>query len=88
VSNWIQEAIKHPGGLRKQLRRLGLIKGKQKIPADLLNKIAKASVGTYITYKGTRFMVTELLKKRAVLAKTLRKLRRKKKKRKGRRNKK
>lgn len=78
-SRWIQEAIEKPGGLRNQLKRLGLIKGNQKIPLELLNKISKTPVGKSIYWKGVKFTVTELLKRRAVLAKTLRKLGRKKK---------
>jgi len=89
MSNWIQEAIKKPGGLRTQLKRLGLIKGDQKIPLKLLEKISKANIGSRIVYNGVKFTVTELLKKRAVLAKTLRGLskRKKKKGRKKRRKK-
>lgn len=56
---------KHKGALHKQL---GVPAGK-KIPTKLLTEIAKANLGTHV--RGHK--VTGLLKKRAVLAKTLRK---------------
>jgi len=63
---WIQKTgiKRHPGKLHKQL---GIPYGK-KIPSKLLTDIAKANVGTKV--RGHK--VTGLLKKRAVLAKTLR----------------
>jgi hypothetical protein len=64
---WIQKTgiKKHPGSLKKQL---GIPTGK-KISTKLLTKIAKANIGTKV--RGHK--VTTLLKRRAVLAKTLRK---------------
>jgi len=63
---WIQKTgiKRHPGKLHKQLR---IPKGK-KIPSKLLTDIAGAKIGTKV--RGHK--VTGLLKKRAVLAKTLR----------------
>jgi len=71
---WIQEAIKHPGALRKQL---GVKKGK-KIPLKKLNAIIKR---LRKKAKGPKKLSkAELtLLRRAILAKTLRKLRKKKK---------
>jgi len=63
---WIQKSgiKKHPGKLHKQL---GMPITK-KIPSKLLTDIAKAKIGT----KVRGHTVTGLLKKRAVLARTLR----------------
>ena len=63
---WIQKSgiKKHPGKLHKQL---GIPAGK-KIPSKLLTDIAKANIGTKVRGR----TVTGLLKKRAVLARTLR----------------
>lgn len=65
---WIQTTgirrIKHRGALHKQLK----IPQGRKIPSKLLTEISKASIGTKV--RGHR--VTGLLKKRAVLARTLR----------------
>jgi hypothetical protein len=65
---WIQATgirkAKHRGALHKQL---GIKPGK-KIPSKLLTEISKANIGTKVRGK----TVTGLLKKRAVLAKTLR----------------
>ena len=57
--NFIKDAIKKPGALRKALH----VKEGEKIPAKKLDKAAKSS--------------SPLMKKRAVLAKTLSKLRKK-----------
>jgi len=65
VKKWIQKAIWKTGTLHRQLN----IPKKQKIPIALLNKLSKAKLGTKV--KG--FTVTRLLKKRAVMAKTLKK---------------
>ncbi len=70
--NWIQKAIEKPGALRAQLKRLGIIKGDQKIPTDFLRKVKNAEIGSTIKYKGKRIKVTDKLKKRCVLALTLR----------------
>jgi hypothetical protein len=54
--NWIKDAIKKPGALRKSLG----VKAGEKIPEKKLNKAAKSS--------------NAKTRKRAVLAKTLRKI--------------
>ena len=63
---WIQKTgvKKHRGALHKQL---GIEPG-DKIPSKFLNDIVRADIGTKV--RGHK--VTGLLKKRAVLAKTLR----------------
>ncbi|MCD6148585.1 hypothetical protein J7J18_04390 [bacterium] len=74
---WIQEAVKKKGALSRQLG----IPEDDTIPVTLLRKIAKTPIGRTITNptsKGKkRIKVTRLLKKRAVLALTLKKLKRK-----------
>ncbi len=71
---WIQGAIKRKGALSRQLG----IPEKENIPTTLLNRISKAKVGSTIknpTKKGRKtYKVTGLLKKRATLAKTLKKM--------------
>ncbi len=73
---WIQSALKKRGSLSRQLR----IPEKENIPYTLLEKIVKAKIGSTIenpTKKGRRrYTVTRLLKRRAVLALTLKRLRR------------
>jgi len=66
IRKWIQKTgiRRHPGKLHVQL---GIPAGK-KIPTKLLIKISKANIGTKV--RGVK--VTRLLKRRAVLAKTLR----------------
>jgi len=75
---WIRRAVKKKGGLSRQLG----IPEKKNIPTTLLKKIKNAKVGTTITNPTKtgkrRIKVTHLLKKRAVLALTLRKFRKKK----------
>jgi len=75
---WIQDAIRHPGALSRQLG----IPIDEDIPITLLRKIKSAEIGDVIrnpTKTGKRrITVTNKLKKRAVLALTLRELRRKK----------
>ena len=75
---WIQDAIRHPGALSRQLG----IPVEEDIPITLLRKIKNAEIGDVIrnpTKTGKRrITVTSKLKKRAVLALTLRELRRKK----------
>jgi len=70
---WIQKALKKKGALHKQLG----IPANAKIPKTLLAKIKSAPIGKTVknpTKVGKRkFKVTGLLKKRAVLAYTLRK---------------
>jgi len=71
---WIQRAVKKPGALSRQLG----IPIKDNIPKTLLEKIAKTPIGKTIrnpTKKGKRrIKVTRKLKKRAVLALTLKRL--------------
>jgi len=66
VNRWIQKTSvkKHKGSLHKQL---GIPAGK-KIPSGLLTDIAEAHIGTKV--RGHK--VTNLLKKRVILAKNLR----------------
>ena len=77
---WIQRAVKRPGALSRQLG----IPIKDNIPKTLLEKIAKTPIGKTIrnpTKKGKRrIKVTRKLKRRAVLALTLKRLAEKKKK--------
>jgi len=56
------------GALRRQL---GIHEGR-KIPMGLLDKIASTEIGRTVHYNGKSFTVTNLLKKRAVLARTYR----------------
>jgi len=71
---WIQRAVKKPGALSRQLG----IPIEENIPVTLLRAIAKARIGTTIknpTKTGKRYIkVTRLLKRRAVLALTLKRL--------------
>mgnify|MGYP000244578828 CR=1 FL=1 len=73
--NWIQRAIKHRGALHRQLK----IPPRKKIPVKLLKAIVRAKAGQTIrnpTKVGKRrIKVTRLLERRAILALTLRKLR-------------
>ena len=75
---WIQHAVKKPGALSRQLG----IPIKDNIPKTLLEKIAKTPIGKTIrnpTKKGKRrIRVTRKLKRRAVLALTLKRLAEKK----------
>ena len=77
---WIQKAVKRKGALSRQLG----IPVEDDIPDTLLLKIKKTPVGKVIcnpTKKGKRrIRVTRLLKKRAVLAYTLKHLKRKRRK--------
>jgi len=72
---WIQSAVGKKGALSRQLG----IPERENIPFTLLEKIARAEIGRTIlnpTKKGKRrIKVTRLLKKRAVLALTLKRLR-------------
>jgi len=69
MRKWIQQAriSRHKGSLRQQLG----IKSDRKIPSKLLTEISSARIGTRV--RG--HTVTPLLKKRVVLARTLRRLR-------------
>jgi len=75
---WIQHAVKRPGALSRQLG----IPVRDNIPKTLLEKIAKTPIGKTIrnpTKKGKRrIKVTRKLKRRAVLALTLKRLARRK----------
>jgi len=71
---WIKGAIKRPGALRKQL---GV---KDKIPAGILARLAAAGIGARVKADGT-VTVSRQLKRRAVLARTLRGLRKRGRKR-------
>jgi hypothetical protein len=75
---WIQ-TLKE-GSYKDQLKRLGLIKGDEKIPLSISQKIANADTNSTITIKGKRVKVTPLLKKRAVAHLTLVKLAKKRRK--------
>ena len=71
---WIQSAIKKKGALSRQLG----IPIEKNIPISLLEKIRNAKIGSTITNPTKtgkrRIKVTRLLKKRAVLALTLKRL--------------
>lgn len=69
---FIKKAIKKPGALRKAL---GIKKG-FKVRSNLLEDIIQTPVGQKFTLKGKKKRVTDKLKKRAVLAETLMKMRR------------
>ncbi|RKX46033.1 MAG: hypothetical protein DRP27_02605 [Thermotogae bacterium] len=75
TKRWIQKAIKKPGALSRQLG----IPEEKNIPMTLLNRIAEAPIGSTIknpTKTGKKTIkVTRKLKKRAVLARTLKKIR-------------
>lgn len=79
---WIQNLKE--GTYRAQLKRLGVIKGDEKIPVTLSRKICEAEEGKTIKWKGKRIKVTELLKRRACTHLTLVKLAKKRKKKKKR----
>lgn len=57
---WIKGAIKNPGSLRKTAKREGLIKGNQTLSSSDLSKLSKSKNPT--------------TRKRASLAKTLKKM--------------
>jgi len=77
TKKFIRRIIKNPGSLSRQLN----IPKKENIPITLLNRIIKARAGETIrnpTNIGKRrIKVTRLLERRAILAKTLKKLKRK-----------
>jgi len=79
---WIQHAIRKEGALSRQLD----IPVEEDIPTTLLKKIVNTPIGRTIrnpTKKGKkRIKVTRLLKKRAVLALTLKRLAKRRRKRK------
>ena len=61
---WIKGAIKRKGALRATLG----IKEGETIPTSILNRIAKAEIGTKISFHGKTLTVTAKLKRRALLA--------------------
>ena len=61
---WIQRAIRNPGALRRTAKRMGLIKGDEKLSESDLNKLASRARKTGDT----------ALMRRVNLARTLRKL--------------
>ena len=66
--NWMQNAVKKPGALRATAKRLGFIKGDQKLSASVLNKLEAYARKTN----------NKKLLKRVILAKTFAKYRKKK----------
>ena len=67
---WIQDTEMKKGALHKQLG----YDEEEKIPAGVLKKIVDGEVGSKLTIKGEEKTITALMKKRANLAKTLKKL--------------
>lgn len=67
---WIQKAGVKKGALRSQLG----IKEDEKIPISFLQKVAKAEVGTTLSFKGKDIKVTAKLKRRVLLAIKFRKM--------------
>jgi len=65
MKKWIQKAIKRPGALRRVARRLGLIKGDEKLSNEDLQKLKEHAKRT----GNTRLL------RQVNLAKTLKKLR-------------
>ena len=61
---WIQRAIRNPGALRRTAKRMGLIKGDEKLSETDLNKLASRARKTGDT----------TLMRKVNLARTLRKL--------------
>jgi len=61
---WIQRAIRNPGALRRTAKRMGLIKGDEKLSESDLSKLASRARKTGDT----------TLMRRVNLARTLRKL--------------
>lgn len=74
---WIPKNIKK-GALKKQLG----YKEDQTIPTSVLDKIIQAKVGSTVTVKGKKIKVTALLKRRANLARTFRKMKKRGRKKK------
>jgi hypothetical protein len=67
---WIQDTEMKKGALHKQLG----YDEDEKIPAGILKKIVDGEVGSKVTIKGEEKTITAVMKKRANLAKTLKKL--------------
>ena len=66
---WIDKAIKRKSSFREQLH---VPKGRN-IPEGVINDIKDKPIGSKVTYRNKQFTVTQKLKKRAVLASTLKK---------------
>jgi hypothetical protein len=64
---WIQKAKIKKGALSRQLG----IPIEKKIPITVLNKVVKAKIGTKVRVPKGKITVTRLIKRRAVMAKTL-----------------
>ena len=73
VDYWIPKAIKSKSSLRKQLH----VPEGQKIDESVLHKIREQKKGTHVRSHGHTVTITTKLKKRAVLALTLKKMRKK-----------
>lgn len=69
---FIQKIRIKKGALHEQL---GIPKSR-KIPVGLLNKIGESRIGNHVTYLGKKIKVTRLLKRRALLAVKLKKVKR------------
>jgi hypothetical protein len=67
---WIQDTEMKKGALHKQLG----YDEDEKIPTGVLKKIVDGEVGSKVTVKGEEKTITAVMKKRANLAKTLKKL--------------
>ena len=67
---WIQKANIKKGALSRQLG----IPIKKNIPLKKLDKIIRSPVGRRISTDGKKITVTKLLKRRAVLAKNLKRM--------------
>jgi len=67
---WIQETEMKKGALHKQLG----YEEDEDLPAGVIKKIIDGEVGSKIKVKGEEKTITALMKKRANLAKTLKKL--------------
>jgi hypothetical protein len=64
---WLHKVGMKKGGLRNQLN---VPKGKT-IPPGVLDKLAEGNVGTHVQYRGKSVKITPKMKKRAVLARTM-----------------
>jgi hypothetical protein len=64
AEKWISKAIKKPGSLRASAKRMGLLKGKDKLSSSDLAKMKRRAEATGNTK----------MKRRVALAKTLKKM--------------
>jgi hypothetical protein len=67
IKKWIQSSRLKKGALSRQL---GVPIAKN-IPITVLNKVVKAKIGTRVLVPKGKVTVTRLMKRRAVMAKTL-----------------